>query len=122
MREQNRPCLNAGIWISFPVITDISLLKKTFPKETEFRFYEDCIEASVVEVKDFYDWEVTAVLTQLFSLCDLDAIKQISLKFGGKIHIGIWYYSYGVNPAIIFEGENMEIIHKLNADLSIDPY
>lgn len=119
--EEKTPCLNAGFWIAFPQNSDISQIAQRLPPKTTFE-YNDGLLAVVAEVRDCYDWEIDAVLTELFAKCKLDEWKAVSDEFDGKIHIGLWYYSYDSSPAVIFEGRNMEIIHKLNADISIDPY
>ena len=124
MKKEKIPCLNAGFWIIFPLSTNIEELKRHLPQETEYDIYEDDghILATIVEVKEVYDWEMDTVLTRLFSLCDLDHFQKVADMYSGRIHIGMWFYSGDASPAIILEGKNMEIIHRLNADLSIDAY
>lgn len=122
MENEQIPCLNAGFLVVFPENANIPLLKQQLPPDAVFDYYPDSIYATVAEVKDYYDWEIDVVLTKLFSLCDLEHISEITKMFGGSVHIGIWYYSYGAHPAIILEGENMSIIHKLKANLSIEAY
>lgn len=124
MKKERVPCLNAGFWIIFPVSTNIEELKKHLPPKTQYDIYEDegHMLATIVEVKEIYGWEMDTVLTQLFSLCDLDRCKKVADMYSGQIHIGMWFYSGDASPAIILEGKNMEIIHRLNADLSLDAY
>lgn len=124
MKKEKIPCLNAGFWIIFPLSTNIEELKRHLPQETEYDIYEDKghMLATIVEVKEVYDWEMDTVLTRLFSLCDLDCFKKVADMYGGRIHIGMWFYSGDASPAIILNGKNMEIIHRLNADLSIEAY
>ena len=124
MKKEKIPCLNAGFWIIFPLSTNIEELKNHLPQETEYDIYEDKghMLASIVEVKEVYDWEMDTVLTRLFSLCDLDHFQKVADMYGGRIHTGMWFYSVAASPAIMLEGKNMEIIHRLNADLSIDAY
>jgi hypothetical protein len=122
MTHKGLPCLNAGIYAYFAAETDISALERDMQKGTTFRMIENEIEATIIEVTDCYDCDINAVLTKLFSQCNLNLMENAVHLYGCKIHIGLWYYSGETGPALIFEGENMSIIHRLNADLSIDAY
>lgn len=86
---------------------------RSFPSETEVTYRE---------IKKLYSWNVNTLLDQLFLICDFDEIAFIQSKWRGKALIDISFHHYDSYPALIFSGENMEIIHKLNADISIDPY
>ena len=122
MDNEQIPCINAAILIYFSKEMPVSNLKQRLPDDTKFRVLQNEIEATIVEAKDCYAWEVDLVLTRLFSPCDLDQLSQVAEEFKGQIHIDLWYYSGETNPVIIFEGENMAIIHRLKANISIDGY
>ena len=122
MDNEQIPCINAAFLIYFPKEMPISNLKQCLPQDAKFSVLQNEIETTVVEVKDCYAWEVDSVLSRLFSLCDLDQLNQVAQEFKGQIHIDLWYYSGETNPAIIFEGKNMAIIHRLKANISIDGY
>lgn len=122
MQTEQMPNLNAGFWIILPSDTNVSDIKQHLPIDTIFDYYPDSVNATVAEVENYYALDIDAVLTKLFSLCDLEILSKVAKDFNGKIHIGLWYYCYGIKPSVIFEGENMSIIHKLEADLSIDAY
>lgn len=121
--DEKMPSLNAGFWIIFPKKAHKDQIATLLPTQTAFETNCDGdIFTTVLEVRDFYAWDIDDVLTELFAKCKLEEWKAVADQFDGKIHIGLWYYSYDSSPAIIFEGRNMEIIHRLNADISIDPY
>ena len=117
-----KPCLNASFLIVFPAETDTAPIQLRLPEDSCVEHYPEEVCVTVAEVKDCFDWNIDSVLTELFDQCDLDHLKRIADEFKGQIHIALWYYSYDARPALIFEGKNMQIIHQLNADLSIDAY
>ena len=117
-----KPCLNASFLIVFPAETDTAPIQLRLPADSYFEHYPEEVCVTVTEVKDCYDWDIDSVLTELFNQCDLDNLKRVADEFKGQIHIALWHYSYDARPALIFEGKNMQIIHQLNADLSIDAY
>lgn len=122
MDNAKKPCLNASFLIVFSKETDIEAVQSLLPAGSSVAYNPNEICVTITEVKECYDWEIDSVLTELFARCDLSHLKGIAEKFSGQIHIALWYYHYETQPAIIFEGENMQIIRQLNADLSIDPY
>ena len=90
----------------------------------EWKEYDNSLEIEVLyrEVRDVYSWEIDDLLSKLFSICDFKEIAFIQSQLGGRAFIDISFHHYDTYPALVFEGKNMEIIHRLNADIGIDPY
>lgn len=80
------------------------------------------IEIAVVYYENF--WYLHDALTKMFSQVDdhLSELKAIVDKYKAEVIIDIAFYQYGTYPALEFSGANMQKIHLLNADISIDPY
>lgn len=120
--QSQKPCLCGSIILVFrPTICAKELLN-LFPPGTTCDEYPDCIEITYLQKNDIYSWEVDDLLTSLFSTCNLSFISDITSRFQGKVIVDITFHHFDVYPALVFEGTNMEIIRKLNADISIDPY
>lgn len=75
-------------------------------------------------VKNELSWDVEQVLTKMFSSVDacLPELKGIIRKYEAEVYIDVAFYQYGSYPALVFEGKNMERIHYLKANISIDPF
>lgn len=116
------PCFYGAIVLSFPPAISTATLDKMLPEGICYKRHTDCIESVMAEVRDFYSFEVDALLTHLFAQCDLEIIRKIIDCQQAKVLIDISFHHYDTFPAIVFEGRNMEIIHSLHADISIDPY
>lgn len=69
-------------------------------------------------------WTLEEALTKMFSNVDncIVELKKLVEKYNGEIYIDIAFCQYGTYPALLFNGMNMEKIHFLNANISIDPY
>lgn len=69
-------------------------------------------------------WSLEEALTKMFSYVDncIVELKKLVEKYNGEIYIDIAFCQYGTYPALLFNGMNMEKIHFLNANISIDPY
>ncbi|MBR3956082.1 MAG: hypothetical protein IKJ63_11485 [Clostridia bacterium] len=69
-------------------------------------------------------WDLEDALTHLFQIVDgkLPTIKEINKKYNGKVLLDIAFYQYGTYPSLTLDGQNMEKIRFLEADISIDPY
>lgn len=115
------PCLYGAVVLVFPPETSIANLKSNLPDSTKVDTYNDCIEVLYCEEKNLHCWEVDELLTSLFKQCDLRYIKSISANFKGYVLLDISCCCLnGSVPALLFHGENMDIIRKLNASISID--
>lgn len=89
----------------------------TAPREIDGRWEFVCGETDAI-----YAWDIETALKELFGLCDIKRINEVSNRFGGEIWVIIAFYHYDKYPALIFEGETMETIRELKANISIDAY
>lgn len=123
LTEQKLPELGGSIVLYFPKEIPKAKITELFKSPIDMRIFDDEVEITYKELKKFYSWEVNDLLTSLFSLCDLDVLLNARMNMNAKILVDIVFYHYNdIYPALLFEGDNMEIIHKLHADISIDPY
>ncbi len=116
------PRLEGYMILVFPPDAEISQITQHLPQNVEVDKYTDCINITYAQVDNMYSFEIDDLLTELFLLCDLDVIQTVCKLFNGKPFIDIAFYHNEIYPALVFEGKNMEIIHLLSADISIDPY
>lgn len=117
------PWLYGALTFYIPSTIAISEISEFLPNVSLRSFPSFSSETEVTyRVKKLYSWYVNTLLDQLFSICDFDEIAFIQSKWRGRALIDISFHHYDSYPALIFSGENMGIIHKLNADISIDPY
>lgn len=116
------PRLEGYMILVFPPDAEISQITQYLSKNVEVDKYTDCINITYAQVDDINSFELDDLLTELFALCDLDVIQTVCKLFNGKPLIDIAFYHNDIYPALVFEGKNMEIIHLLGADISIDPY
>ena len=86
--------------------------------------YDSSVCLSVVLVHNEEFWEINTALDKMFSKINscLPQFKRIVKKYGGTVYIDVAFYQYGTYPALVFSGKNMEKIHYLEANISIDPY
>lgn len=121
--ESKMPLVSAGMHLYFdkdvPIKQVLSFLNQKTEKVCE---YSNQIEITYHEIKDIPSWDIEEVLTMLFKQCSLREIQETLNKFNGTASIDVWFYHYETYPALIFSGKNMEIIHALKAEISIDPY
>ena len=80
------------------------------------------LEMTYVEVENFRCWEVNDLLTKLFLQCNFEILLLAQSRFGAKVVVDISFHHYAKYPSLLFDGANMEIIHMLKADISIDAY
>ena len=92
------------------------------PKNVEVVQYSNLVEVVYQEIDNIESWEIDDLLTQLFTNCDLNLICNLISGFNARVLIDISFHHFSKYPSLIFEGHNMQIIHKLQAELSIDPY
>ncbi len=124
-KRDKMPDLYGGVVLMFPKSVLFSQITSLFGKDVKIRVYEGMSEMTYLtytKVKKIYSWEVNDLLTALFQQCDFDLLLLAQKQLGAKILIDIAFYHHHKYPALIFDGANMEIIHMLKADISIDPY
>lgn len=123
MSNQNKlPRIYGAIVLIFPSSCLNSSVVELLPKHVERIEYPDCVEVVYRALDNVYSLEIDDLLTQLFTGCDLDLLYNLISKYNARILIDISFHHYTKYPALVFEGRNMQIIHKLQADISIDPY
>lgn len=120
--EKKTPNFYGGIVLMFPKSVTRSQITSLIGEVIDIRVFDDMAEVTYKELKNFCCWDVNELLTNLFLLCDFNLLLLAQSKFDAKILIDISFHHYHKYPALIFDGANMEIIHKLYADLSIDAY
>ena len=116
------PDLYGAVIIYFPVDTPVESVKEVLPECLGINAYNDFVEIVYREVKSLYSWDVADLLTTLFAKCDLENVRAAVEIFDGSVLIDISFRHKDRYPSLLFSGENMKVIHKLGADLSIDPY
>lgn len=116
------PQLYGALVLIFPADTPTKDILDVLQEQPKCIKYPDCMEITYREVDPFHSWNIDDLLTQLFSLCDLDLITHITHKFHGRVFLDISFHHYETYPSLVFEGKNMAIIHSLQADIGIDPY
>lgn len=84
--------------------------------------HADFVEIVYREVDNVFSWEIDDLLTRLFSECNIELLCDLIAHYGVKVLVDISFHHHSIFPALVFEGSNMQIIHKLQADISIDPY
>lgn len=122
MNSKSKPCLYGAVVLVFPSTTQTSTLDKILPSGSCYRKYTNCIEYVLTEVRDLYSYEIDDLLTLLLREINLEEIQSIITQYQAKVLIDISFHHYGTFPALVFEGMNMDTIHKLSANISIDPY
>lgn len=135
MRLRNKkkniaPEIYSELVLEFPGNTDIApilqklsdigveVIKTTIPKCVY------AVEITIAEVNYKACWDIDEILTETFSSVEntLASIKEIICQNRGKILVSLAIYTDGNYPGIVFEKENMEKIHFLGANISIDMY
>ena len=121
--KRRQPWLYGSIVLVFPTHISDVMLADIMSQSITYNRYPETIEMVWVEVDCVYSFEIDDLLTKLFEKCDIMKIQEIIARLKGKVLIDISFHHYDdIYPALLFEGKNMEIIHMLNADISIDPY
>lgn len=121
-KKSKLPNFDGSIILIFPKEVSLSQIAAVFGKYMEIQAYDNVFELSYVEVKNFRSWEVNDLLTKLFSGCNFEILSLVRNQFNAKVVVDIAFYHYDKYPSLLFEGKNMEIIHMLEADISIDAY
>ena len=121
-KKSKLPNFDGNIILIFPKEVVPSQIATIFSKDMEIQTYDNMFELSYVEVKNFCSWEVNDLLTKLFSQCNFEVLSFVRNQFNAKVVVDIAFYHYDKYPSLLFEGKNMEIIHMLEADISIDAY
>ena len=117
------PNFYGSIVLMFPKNVTQSQISDLFGKDNSIQMFDDMLEMTYKEVKDYCCWEVNELLTQLFQLCDFKIISIAQKELNAKILIDISFHHYDdMFPALLFDGEKMEYIHMMKADISIDAY
>lgn len=117
-----KPALYGAIVLYFPLVDSTEFLQAELSKYSDIRIYEECIEVTYKEIKNLHAWDIDQLLTLLFAKCSFEEIINLIKKHQGKVLIDISFYHKEKYPALLFSGKNMNIIHALHADISIDPY
>ena len=116
------PNFDGSIVLTFPKSVLSSQITSLFGKDTDIQVFDDILEMTYIEVKNLYCWEVNDLLKKLFHHCDFEILLLAQKQLGAKIIIDVSFHHYHKYPSLIFEGVNMENIHMLKADISIDAY
>ncbi len=116
------PNFDGGIVLVFPQTVSSSQIATLFGKITDIQTYDNMLEMTYVEVRNLCSWEVNDLLTELFLQCNFETLLLARSQFDAKVIIDITFQHYDKFPSLLFEGANMEKIHMLKADISIDAY
>ena len=122
LNKNKPPIFDGGIVLVFPKSVSYSQITSLFGKDTDIQIFDDMLEMTCAEVKNLCCWEVNDLLTKLFLQCDLEFLLLAQRQLGAKIVIDVTFHHYYQYPSLLFEGVNMENIHMLKADISIDAY
>lgn len=114
-----QPCFDGTVVLILQPGVSIAEINKLFSDVEE---YPDHIEVTLEKVKNVHSWYVDDLLSKLFSQCNIHQILELMDLYQATVLIDIAVYHYDSYPALIFESDNMALIHKLNANLSIDMY
>ena len=121
-KNNKLPNFDGGIVLAFPKTVSFSQIATLFGKNTNIQTYDNLLEMTYVEVNNLCSWEVNDLLTRLFLKCNFEILLLARSQFDAKVIIDITFHHYGKYPSLLFEGVNMEKIHMLKADISIDAY
>ena len=123
MRVQDKLAqLYGAIILIFPSRCLPSSVLEFLPKDFKCDVYTGFVEVVYREIDNIRSLEIDDLLTQLFENCNLDLLCTLIADYKIKILIDISFRHFSKFPALVFEGKNMQIIHQLQADISIDPY
>lgn len=120
--QKKIPKLYGSIILIFPCEHLSSQVLDLLPANAEIAEYTDFVEVVFCELDNVYSWEIDDLLSRLFANCDLVLLCDLISKHHARVLIDISFHHYEKFPALIFENRNMQIIHMLQADISIDPY
>lgn len=120
--ENKIPQLYGAIVLIFPCAHLSPQVSGALPANIEIVEYSNFVEAVYCELDNVCSWEIDDLLSQLFINCDLNLLCDFISIHNARVLIDISFHHYEKFPALVFEGRNMQIIHMLQADISIDPY
>lgn len=120
--QKKLPQLYGAIILIFPGRRLPPSVFELLPEGFKHDEYPEFIEVVYRELDNIHSWEIDDLLTQLFANCNLDLLYNFLGNNDVRVLIDISFHHYSKFPALVFEGQNMQIIHKLQADVSIDPY
>ena len=122
VNRNKTPNLYGALVLYFSKETSRIQIADVLHEYTDYQMFEDTVEIVYREIKTFYSWDVDDLLTELFNLCDFEAIKAAQEQLGAKVLLDVSFIHYDSYPALLFSGKNMNQIHMIQADISIDPY
>lgn len=121
--QNSVPSLHAALVLTFPIDVSKAVLVEQLGQYERYAEYSEFSEIVYSEICSFNSWEIDDLLTALFLKCNVPLIRKLCEKYGGKVWIDITFYrSNNLYPSLVFEGNNMDLIHTLKANISIDPY
>lgn len=121
-RTEDTPCFCASVVMYFPVSTALEELFAILGTDCFYKQYNDFLEVIICKVKNIVSWEVSEVLEILFKKCSIEKVESAKEEYNGMVFIDISFVHWEKYPALIFEGNAMQIIHKLQAEIGIDVY
>ena len=116
------PRLYGAIVLIFPRENFCFTVLELLPGNVGCVEYADFIEITYREVDNVFSWEIDDLLTRLFSECNVELLCDLISRYEVKVLVDVSFHHHSKFPALVFEGSNMRIIHKLQANISIDPY
>lgn len=124
------PEIYCAVSLMFDAETDmesvISDLKNIGINQTVFHKprYGNAVYLDIAVVANACLWSVGDALSAMFSQiqASFQSVRNIVCRYAGKIYIDISFYQYGRYPVLVIDGDNMEKIHVLGANISIDAY
>lgn len=120
--QEKVPCLYGALVLYVAENTSRTQIKNVLEEYVNCQVFEGCTEIVYREVRNFCSWDVDELLTALFAQCNFAVIYSAQKRLGARVLIDISFTHYDKFPALIFCGDNMNQIHALEADISIDPY
>lgn len=122
--DERVPNFYGALVLYFPLSTSQASIRAYLDDYLEYTPYpkENFAEVRYKECKNLFSWEVNELLDALFSACDLEAVESTLSALSGSAFVDVSFTHYEKSPALVFSGKNMEIIRRLKADISIDPY
>lgn len=120
--KEDIPCFCASMVMYLPVSTPLGGLFELVGADCLCKNYNDVLEVLICKVDNIVCWEVSEVLEMLFMKCNLEKVEIATKEYNGTVFIDISFVHRERYPVLIFEGRAMQIIHKLQAEIGIDPY
>lgn len=121
-RGSDPPSFYASIILEIPNGKKKTDLVDFLGKDIEIKQYTDFLEVTYLNTPRCMFWELDDVLSYLFSMCNLKQLEIAREQLDAKLWITISFYHKDSFPVLIIDSENMAIIRRLQACISIDPY